>query len=65
MRTALSEYAHALGDRAGRVSDAVLARAGGAPSRAEELERLLALRERGALSEAEFEQAKREVLAGR
>jgi len=30
-----------------------------------ELERLLALRERGALSDAEFEAAKREVLAGR
>jgi hypothetical protein len=64
--TALRDYTQALGERAARVSSAIAGAAGGgsAPSRAAEIEHLLALRERGALSEVEFEAAKRDVLAG-
>jgi hypothetical protein len=65
LRAALRQYAHSIGERAGRVTGAMTGHDGGAmPSRAAEIERLLALRERGVLSADEFETAKHDVLAG-
>ena len=66
LRALARRNAAALGEQAARIPGAMLGLAGGGrPSRAEEIERLLALREQGALSEAEFDAAKRDVLAGR
>jgi hypothetical protein len=68
IRGLLRERIQALGERVAALASGVAAGAGAGarvPSRADEIEHLLVLRERGALSEAEYEAAKREVLAGR
>jgi len=65
MRAAMGQYARTMGDRIARARAAAApTRAIGVPSTATELERLAALHERGALTDAEFTAAKREVLAG-
>ncbi len=65
MRTALGEYAHTMGERISRARAAAAPAGahGGAPGVAD-LERLSALHERGALSDAEFDEAKRRLLSG-
>jgi hypothetical protein len=66
-RAALSEYAQGVGEKMSRIRAATAPRdAGAAPgagalSKAEEIERLLALREKGAISEDEYAAAKREL----
>jgi len=62
MRAALGEYAHTMGERISRAR-AATAPAKGTTSTAGELERLAALRDRGALTDEEFAQAKRELLS--
>jgi hypothetical protein len=65
MRAAMSQYARTMGDRIARARAATApTTAVGVPSKAAELERLAALHERGALTDAEFTAAKRQVLAG-
>ncbi len=65
MRAALGDYAHSMGEKISRAR-AVTAPAKGAygPSKADELERLVALHDRGALTDEEYALAKRELLSG-
>jgi hypothetical protein len=64
LRAAMSEYARAAGEKVGRARRAPApATAVGAPALASELERLLALREQGAITAEEYQAAKRELLA--
>ncbi len=64
LRASMSEHARSMGERIGRAraATAPATRAGG-PSKADELERLAALRDRGAITEEEYSAAKRELLA--
>jgi hypothetical protein len=61
-RASVSEAAHSLGEKVTRARAATPA-TGSGPSKAAELERLVALRDRGALSDGEFAAAKRDLLA--
>ncbi len=64
MRGAISEYAHSVGEKISRARAATApAKAAGAPSMATELERLVALRDRGAITDDEYVAAKQELLA--
>jgi hypothetical protein len=64
LRAAIGGYARAAGEKLGRGRAAGAAAAGpSGPALAGELERLEALRERGAITAAEYEAAKRELLA--
>ena len=63
-RASMSEAAHSLGEKVGRARVATAPATGTyGPSKAAELERLVALRDRGAISDDEFAAAKRELLA--
>ena len=62
MRAAMGEYAHTVGEKISRAR-AATAPANATTSKASELERLAALRDRGVLTEDEFTQAKRELLS--
>jgi hypothetical protein len=62
LRAAIGERVHSLGERAARLP-ALGAREGGGDSKAAEIERLFALREKGAISEEEYTEAKRDVLS--
>ena len=62
MRAAMHDYKHALGQRVGRLRSG--AAKGGGSSTAAELERLAALRDRGAISDEEYAAAKRDVISG-
>jgi hypothetical protein len=65
VRAAIREHVHAVGERAARLPASYLgAREGGGQSTAAELERLFALREKGALTDEEYTAAKRDVLTG-
>ncbi len=64
IRESLVERAHALGERVERLRAGRGASAGVGDSKVAELERLAALHEREALSDAEYAEAKRAVLAG-
>jgi hypothetical protein len=65
MRAALNEYAHLVGEKISRARAATAPATGaGGHSKASELERLVALRDRGAITDDEFTAAKRELLAG-
>lgn len=65
IRAAFGEYAHVVGEKIShaRAATAPATPAGGA-SKADELERLVALHERGALTDAEYTAAKGELLSG-
>lgn len=64
IRAAMSEFGHSLGEKMGRARAATApASAGGGVSKAAELERLAALRDRGALTDVEYAAAKRDLLA--
>jgi hypothetical protein len=64
VRAAIGGYARGAGDAAGRGRAATApAKGGGGPALARELERLLALRDRGAITAEEYETAKRDLLA--
>jgi hypothetical protein len=64
VRAAIGGYARGAGDAAGRGRAArAPAKGGGGPALAAELERLLALRDRGAITAEEYETAKRDLLA--
>ena len=64
VRTALSEYAQTVGEKIGRARAATAPATGaGGPSMAAELERLAALRDRGAITDDEYAAAKRELLS--
>jgi hypothetical protein len=66
MRAALADYAHHVGEKVSSIRAATSApRHDAAPSTAGELERLLALREKGAITEEEYRAAKAGVLAGK
>jgi hypothetical protein len=66
-RAALSEYAQVVGEKVSRMRAATAPRGAGppsdaaAPSKADEIERLLALREKGAITDDEYAAAKREL----
>jgi Short C-terminal domain len=65
MRGAIGEYAHSVGEKISRARAATApAKAASAPSKATELERLVALRDRGAITDDEYTAAKRELLTG-
>ncbi len=65
LRTSMSDYAHSLGERIARARAAAApATALGPPSKAAEIERLLALRDRGAITDDEYAAAKRELFDG-
>ena len=61
IRASMHEYAHTMGEKVARAR-AATAPHSGASSKAEELERLSTLRDRGALSDEEYAAAKQEVL---
>ena len=64
MRAAVSEYAQTVGEKMGRARAATVPATGvGGPSMAAELERLAALRDRGAITDDEYAAAKRELLS--
>jgi len=64
VRAALSEYAQTVGEKIGRARAATAPATGvGGPSMAAELERLAALRDRGAITDDEYAAAKRELLS--
>jgi hypothetical protein len=64
-RVAWSEYAHAVGEKMSRMRAATApSRDTAPPSKATEIERLLALREKGAITDEEYTAAKRELLGG-
>lgn len=64
IRASLRDYAQTIGERVGRLRAAPAGGAAGT-SKAAELERLAALRDRGALSDEEYAEAKRAVLGER
>jgi Short C-terminal domain len=69
MRAAFGEYAHIMGEkishaRAATAPTTAPAAGAGESSKAAELERLVALHDRGALTDAEYTAAKRELLSG-
>jgi Short C-terminal domain len=64
LRAAMSEYAHSLGEKVSHVRSATAPASGASPSTAGELERLVALHDRGALTDAEYVAAKRDLLSG-
>jgi hypothetical protein len=64
MRAALGEYAHTMGEKISHARAATAPAASGGASKADELERLLALHDRGALSDEEYAAAKRDLLSG-
>jgi hypothetical protein len=71
VRAALNECAQFVGERVSRMRAATAprhagpaSRGAGAPSKADEIERLLALREQGAITDDEYAAAKRELFAG-
>jgi hypothetical protein len=66
LRAAMREYAHTMGEKVSHAR-AVTAPAGaaGGSSTAGELERLVSLHERGALSDAEYGAAKQDLLSGK
>ena len=61
-RASMSEAAHSLGQKVRRARAATAPAPAGGPSTADELERLVALRDRGAITDQEFAAAKRELL---
>ncbi len=64
MRAAFGEYAHSMGEKIGRARAATAPATGTyGPSKAAELERLVALRDRGAITDDEYAAAKRELLS--
>jgi Short C-terminal domain len=64
MRAAMSQYAHAVGERIGRARAATAPATGAqGSSTAAELERLVALHDRGAITDDEYTAAKRRLLA--
>ncbi len=65
MRGAMSQYAHHVGEKVSQVRVATAGAAGaGGSSTAAELERLVALRDRGALTDDEYGAAKQKLLSG-
>ncbi len=64
LRAAIREHVHALGERVAGIPAAYVAGHGGRESKATEIERLFALREKGAITEQEYADAKRDVLSG-
>ena len=65
MRAAIDEHVRSFEQRVSRARAATVpAPAAGVPSKATELERLVALRDRGAISDDEYAAVKRELLAG-
>jgi Short C-terminal domain len=65
MRAALSEYTHSVGEKISHARAAMApTTAAGGPSKATELERLVALRDRGAITDDEYAAAKRELFSG-
>lgn len=63
IRTAMSEFGHSLGERVGRAVAAIAPAQGGSGSKVAELERLAALHDRGAITDAEYAAAKQELLS--
>jgi putative oligomerization/nucleic acid binding protein len=65
LRVSMKHYAHSMGEKVSHVRAATApASVGASSSKAGELERLVALRDSGALTDAEFDAAKRELLSG-
>jgi len=63
LRASMSHYARSVGERIGRARAATApAAAAGPPSTAAEIEHLLALRDRGAITDEEYAAAKRDLL---
>jgi hypothetical protein len=63
IRAAMNEFGHSLGEKMGRARAATAPGPAGGVSKAAELERLVALRDRGAITDAEYASAKRDLLA--
>jgi Short C-terminal domain len=65
IRAAFGEYAHVMGEKISQARAATApAAASAGSSKADELERLVALHDRGALTDEEYASAKRELLSG-
>lgn len=64
IRAAFGEYAHVMGEKISHARAATAPATAGGTSKADELERLVALHERGALTDAEYTAAKGELLSG-
>jgi Short C-terminal domain len=64
IRTAMSEFGHSLGEKMGRARAAAAPAAAGGVSKAGELERLAALHDRNAITDAEYGAAKQDLLSG-
>jgi hypothetical protein len=64
LRASFGEYAHLMGEKISHVRAATAPAGAGGASKADELERLVALHDRGALSDEEYASAKRELLSG-
>jgi Short C-terminal domain len=65
IRAAFGEYAHMMGEKISHARAATApGRGGGSSSKADEIERLLALRDRGAITDEEYAAAKRDLLPG-
>jgi Short C-terminal domain len=63
MHDSIQGYAHAMGERVGRARAAMAPAAPNAPSKADEIERLAALHDRGAINDEEYAAAKRGLLS--
>jgi hypothetical protein len=63
IRAAMSEFGHSLGEKMGRARAATAPAPAGGVSTAAELERLASLHDRGAITDAEYAAAKRDLLA--
>jgi hypothetical protein len=63
IRAAMSELGHSLGEKMGRVRAATAPGPAGGVSKAAELERLAALHDRAAITDAEYAAAKRDLLS--
>ncbi len=64
MRAALSEYTHSVGEKISHARAAMAPATAASPSKAAELERLVALRDQGAITHDEYAAAKRELFSG-
>jgi hypothetical protein len=64
IRDSLREHTHSLGEKIGRLRSSPSGSGDAGSSKVGELERLAELHQRKALSDAEYEDAKREILAG-
>ena len=64
LRASFGEYAHTMGEKISHARAATAPSAAAGASKADELERLVALHDRGALTDEEYASAKRELLSG-